>query len=229
MGPGLVAVAHAAEPVEIVIEGVEGDARKNVLEALALPYGLVKDGKVDRLWLERFVRQADQKVITALEPFGYYSARVTIHIETPKADEYLLRVKVEAGHPVILADVSVSVTGQGASESSLAALSAAFPLKKGSVLLHQPYEQARRALQARAQELGYLDAEYTVHEIRIDETAANSARITLVLETGAKILFSLMSPSRALPITPTPFCGNISPLRRAMCFLIQNLPNHRSN
>jgi len=189
LGPWLIAVAHAAEPIVIVIEGVEGDARKNVQEALVLPQGLVKDGKVDRLWLEHFVRQADQKVIKALEPFGYYSTRVIIKIETPEADEYLLRVKVEIGHPVILADVSISVIGQGASEASLAALISRFPLKKGNILLHQPYEEARRNLQSRAQEMGYLDAEYTVHEIRIDETA-RFARITLVLETGAKYFFS---------------------------------------
>jgi len=186
---GLATPAHAAEPVEIVLEGVEGDARKNVLEALAFPYGLVKDGKADRLWLERFVRQAEQKILTALEPFGYYSARVAIHIETPKTDEYRLRVKVETGQPVILSDVNVSVTGRGASESSLTALAAAFPLHKGDVLLHPSYEQARRALQGRAHELGYLDAEYTFHEIRVDE-AAKSARITLVLQTGERYFFS---------------------------------------
>ncbi len=189
LGPSLIAVARAAEPIEIVIEGVEGDAHKNVLEALVLPYGLVKDGKVDRLWLEHFVRQADQKVIEALEPFGYYSSRVIIIIETPRTDEYLLRVKVEVGHPVILANVSISLTGQGASEASLAALINSFPLKKGNVLLHQSYEEARRSLQARAQEIGYLDAEYAVHEIRIDETA-RFAHITLVLQTGEKYFFS---------------------------------------
>lgn len=188
LGPGLATAFQANEPVEIVVEGVEGDARKNVLEALTLPYGLVKDGTVDRLWLERFVRQADQMVVATLEPFGYYSARVTIHIETPKADQYRLRVKVEVGHPVILADVSISLTGQGTSEASLAALINSFPLKKGSVLLHQSYEQAKRGLQASAQELGYLDAEYTIHEMRIDP-AVNSARITLVLETGQRYYF----------------------------------------
>ncbi|MCK7505216.1 MAG: hypothetical protein MZV70_14765 [Desulfobacterales bacterium] len=187
-GPGLAAIVQAAEPVEIVVEGVEGDARKNVLEALALPYGLVKDGKVDRLWLERFVRQADQMVVAALEPFGYYSARVTIHIETPKADQYRLRVKVEVRSAGDFSDVSVSVTGSGASESSLMALAAAFPLHTGDVPLHQSYEQARRGLQASAQELGYLDAEYTIHEMRIDP-AVNSACITLVLETGQRYYF----------------------------------------
>jgi len=188
-GPGLSAVAHGAEPVEMVIEGVEGEALKNVASALALPYGLVKDGKVDRLWLERFVRQADQKVISALEPFGYYSARVAIHIETPKVNEYRLRVKIETGQPAVLTDVRVSVQGPGASESSLIALAAAFPLQKGSVLQHQFYEQAKQTLQARAVGLGYLDAEYTLHEISVDQ-AGLSARINLILQTGERYYFS---------------------------------------
>jgi translocation and assembly module TamA len=186
--PGLTAIA-GADPIEIVIEGVDGDLRKNILEALTLPYGLVKDNQVDRLWLERFVRQADQKVLAALEPFGYYSARVVIQIEAPEAEKYRLRVQVDTGQPVILSDVSVSVTGRGATEAPLLALAAAFPLQKGSVLSHPVYEQAKLALQSRAEELGYLDVEYTVHEIRIDE-AARFARIILVLQTGERYFFS---------------------------------------
>ena len=182
-------VKDAARPVEIVVEGVTGDARKNVLTALELPYGLVKDGKADRIWVERFADQARQKVPAALEPFGYYSAQVNINIETPEADTYRIQVKVATGPPAIVTDVHVAITGSGASESSLLALASAFPLQKGAVLLHQPYEQGRQTIQARAQELGYLDAEYTVHEIRIDETG-RQARITLILQTGERYYFS---------------------------------------
>lgn len=208
-------VKNTTQPVEIVIEGVEGNARKNVLTALELPYGLVKDGKADRLWLERFASQARQKVLTALEPFGYYSAHVIINIETPKVDTYRMQVKVETGPPAILTDVSVSITGAGASESSLLALVSAFPLQKGAVLLHQPYEQARQTLQARAQELGYLDAEYTVHEIRIDEPG-QSARIALILQTGERYYFSDITLKGA-PDYPDAF------LRRYLTFVPGNV------
>jgi len=44
----------ASDPVEVEVTGVEGPAQKNVEDALALPFGLVRDGKVDRLWLDRF-------------------------------------------------------------------------------------------------------------------------------------------------------------------------------
>lgn len=67
---------HAAETVEIVVTGVEDDALKNVQKILVLPAGLVREGVVDRLWLERFSQQAEDKTRTALEPFGYYKAHI---------------------------------------------------------------------------------------------------------------------------------------------------------
>src|SRR5450759_5739239 len=72
---------HAAETVETVITGIEGDALKNVQESLVLPAGLVREGRVDRLWLERFALQAHDKSRTALEPFGYYNTLVTVTVE----------------------------------------------------------------------------------------------------------------------------------------------------
>ena len=56
----------APEPVTITLEGIEGDVLKNVREALVVPQGLVREGKVDRLWLERFVQQAEEIVRTAM-------------------------------------------------------------------------------------------------------------------------------------------------------------------
>jgi translocation and assembly module TamA len=186
--PGFTAALRAAEPVAVVIKGVEGDVLKNVQEALALPAGLISNGKADRLWLERFVSQAQGKIHLALQPFGYYNARVNVRLETGKAEEYRVLVNVETGEPVRITALTVSLTGPGAGEEPLQKLAAAFPLQKDGILLQQTYEKAKDALQLRAQELGYLDAEYPVHEIRIARDAL-SARIELILKTGEKYYF----------------------------------------
>ncbi|MCM2358482.1 MAG: autotransporter assembly complex protein TamA [Geobacteraceae bacterium] len=178
----------AAEPVEVVVAGIEGDALANVREALTLPYGLVREGKVDRLWLERFASQAEQKVRTALEPFGYYNARVSATLEPAGEGGYRLQVRVAPGEPVRVAEAKVKLRGPGAGEEPLRTLAEAFPLRQGDVLLQQLYEQAKAGLKSRAQELGYLDAEFAVHEIRIAREA-NSARIELVLESGEQYRF----------------------------------------
>lgn len=178
---------HAAEPVEIVVSGIEDDALKNVRESLVLPAGLVRDGKVDRLWLERFAKQAADKARTALEPFGYYNALVTVTVE-PAGKVTRLLVTVAPGEPVRLTDVTVSLTGQGHEERALLRRVAVFPLKKGDVLLHRKYEEAKEALISRARDSGYLDAEFSRHEIRIAR-AATTATIELVLNTGDKYYF----------------------------------------
>jgi translocation and assembly module TamA len=178
---------HAAESVKIVVTGIEGDAQKNVKESLVFPAGLVREGTVDRLWLERLAKQAEDKTRTALEPFGYYHALVTVTTESDGAG-YLLLVKVVPGEPVLLAEVKVTLVGQGFDEKRLARLVAKFPLKKGDVLLHQRYEEAKAALKSSAMDLGYLDAEFSRHEVRIESTA-KTATIDLLLDTGEKYYF----------------------------------------
>jgi translocation and assembly module TamA len=178
---------HAAEPVEITVTGIKGDVLKNVKEMLVLPAGLVHDGTVDRLWLDRFAHQADATTREALEPFGYYKAEVTVTVE-PAGERYRLLVRVDPGEAVHLTDVKVTVVGPGKDEKGLRQLVASFPLNKGDVLLHQKYEAAKEMLKTKAQELGYLDAEFTRHKIRIEKTAS-SATLDLNMETGEMYFF----------------------------------------
>ena len=179
---------HAAEPpVEIVVTGIEGDALKNVKDTLVLPAGLVNEGTVDRLWLERFAKQADEKTRTALEPFGYYNALVTASVE-PNGKRYRLLVKVVPGEPVRLTEVTVTLVGPGKEERGLRRLVSTFPLKKGGVLQQNRYEVAKGALKSRALDLGYLNAEFSRHEILI-ERSTSTATIELVLDTGEKYYF----------------------------------------
>ena len=181
--------ASAAEPLEVVVEGIEGDAADNVFQALVLPYGLVREGQVDKLWLDRFVRQADEKVKTALEPYGYYNAQIKINIEKPETDRYRLRVNVAPGEPVRVRDILVSLEGAGKNEEQLLQLVEDFPLHKGDVLLQQDYEKAKSTLLFKSVELGYLDADFPVHQIRILQAAA-SATVDLTLDTGELYRFN---------------------------------------
>ena len=199
----------AADPVRVEVTGVEGEALHNVQEALTLPNGLVRDGKVDRLWLERFARQAKEKSRLALEPYGYYNARVACRIEQDRG-EYRLLVSVEPGEPVRLSEVQVELQGPGGAEAPLRRLAASFPLVKGGVLLQPEYERAKGALQALAAELGYLDAAFTRHEIRI-APGATSARIGLTLQSGERYFFDEARIEGA-PDFPEPY------LRRFLAF-----------
>jgi translocation and assembly module TamA len=200
----------ADEPFRVSIEGVEGDALDNAKAALAIPPGLVREGKVDELWLQLFEKQAAEKVRNALEPFGYYKAKVTTSMEKTAAGNYLLRVKVAPGEPVLVTSVQVTLKGAGAKEQDLLELSRDFPLRKGDVLLQRAYESAKNSLRSKALELGFLDADFSVHEILISQDRSG-ARINLELDTGPQYRFGETSVTGA-PDYPDKF------LRRYLTF-----------
>lgn len=179
---------QAADPVKVEVSGVEGDAEANVRQALALPYGMVRDGKVDRLWLERFAKQAREQARVALQPYGYYNAEIAVTVREPKPGDYRLAVNIIPGERVRITEVDVKLQGGGAKEMGLRRLVDAFPLKRGDVLLQPLYEQAKGEMKSHATELGYLDADFPRREIRI-APGATTARILLTFDTGPRYYF----------------------------------------
>ncbi len=179
---------EAKDPVQILVLGIKGEELKNVQAALRLPTGLVREGKVDRQWLERFKNQIPEKVRLALEPFGYYHVKTEVNFEIVEEEKYKIHVEIEPGKPVRVTSVNVSIKGPGAEEKTLKRLLEAFPLKKGDVLHHQKYEEAKGTLRTEALNLGYLDADYPIHRIRVSQSEY-SAEIELTLETGPRYYF----------------------------------------
>ncbi len=176
------------EHLQIIVKGLKGEELKNVQYALKPPTGLVREGKVDRLWLEHFKNQIPEKVRRALEPFGYYHVHTEVSLDPLKEGRWKLYVEVKPGKPVRLTSVELSIKGPGAEEKGLKDLVKPFPLKVGDILLHQKYEEAKGNLKAEAQILGYLDAEFSVHVIRVFRKEY-SAEIELVLDTGPRYYF----------------------------------------
>jgi translocation and assembly module TamA len=178
----------AAGPLIVVIEGIEGAVYDNVVRALSFPEGFVEVGEVDPVFVKRFGEDADSRVRRAMEPFGFYHAEIAVQTREKAPGEFELHVKVNPGEPVRVADVSVILHGPGSSEASLLERAAAFPLTSGDVLLQGDYEEAKEKLRTNAQDMGYLDATFPVHEILID-TDALRARISLEMETGDRYFF----------------------------------------
>jgi translocation and assembly module TamA len=181
-------LAQSASHVDIVVNGLTGDELDNVNAALSVPDSIIQDGEVNLTWLHRFERQANEKIKSALEPFGYYDPEARITLETVEQDTYRLHIKVTLGEPVRITEVHIRVNGPGSDEAALKALVASFPLKEGDVLLHPQYEQAKGELKGQALNLGYLDADFPVHKILLSQKKL-SASIELVLETGPQYYF----------------------------------------
>ena len=200
----LPAMAFAAsESVRVVVEGLSGKELANVEAALGVPPALIREGKVDRMWLQRFERQAPGKVREALEAFGYYRPVISTRMDVPGEGEYRLTVLVDPGEPVRLTTVQVKVQGPGTIDRELLQAASEFPLRAGDILHHDVYEKAKGDLQAKALEKGYLDAHFPVRTIRLD-AGGSKAEIELALETGEPYRFGDVRFSGA-PRYPRPF------------------------
>ncbi len=219
--------AQRDQPVRVHIEGVSGRELDNVRIALALPEGLVSGGVVNEKWLEHFEKQVPGKAAMALEPFGYYGAKVSVSSGIAGDGTYELNVVIDPGEPVRVAEVAVGIQGAGKNESKLEALVRAFPVTKGARLDEDVYEKAKNALRAKAVELGYLDADYVKHEIRIVKEE-HSARVRLVLETGEKYYFGPITFSGALNYGPA-FLGRFIDFKPGDVFSDQKIGESQKN
>jgi translocation and assembly module TamA len=169
----------------IKIEGVFDEVLDNVTEALRPPVGLVSNGEVNNLWLNRYIRTIPKRVARALEPFGYYSAKIETRSDR-NVTPLTVYVMIDPGDPVRIATRHLEVVG--ANHQELLERVARFPLAPGDVLLHTPYEEAKAELLALATDLGYLDATYSHHSIEVN-LAEKSAVLNLRLDTGPLFRF----------------------------------------
>ena len=201
----------AADPLEINVSGVSGEeALANVRAALALPPGLVEQGQVELMWLERFEEQLPERVRLALEPFGYYDAEVSVQRQLTAPGQYRLEVAVLPGEAVRVTSLQVRLSGPGESEARLQRLLADFPLHVGEVLRQDLYEQGKGTLKARVLDQGYLDADFKVQQIRL-QRQERRAEIDLELATGGRYYFGKASIQGG-DVYPAPF------LRRYLSF-----------
>lgn len=182
--PGLVL---AAEPLSLDLQGLEGPVRANVEAALAFPPGLVRDGQVDQRWLQRFISQVPQQAARAMQTFGYFAPDVRSQLKVT-GDSRVLEVHIDPGKPVRVTKLRVEVSGPGTVRGALKRRAKTFPLQVGAPLDQAAYENAKKELLNQAQDLGYLDATFAVHEIRIDVDNL-SAEVELELATGPRYYF----------------------------------------
>jgi translocation and assembly module TamA len=181
-------VASAAEPVTIVIDGVEGAPLDNLKSALRPPPGTVApDGKIDENLFEQFKKRIPEAAREALEPFGYFNPQVSVSSRNHEGAS-LIHVRVQPGALTRLSAVVIRVEGPGEEEQDLNESVRDFPLKVGDVLLSDVYEKAKTDILAKARNLGYLDADFVTHMINVRSSQA-AATIDLTLATGDRYYF----------------------------------------
>ena len=178
------------EHVEIKIDGVDKDVEKNVRSYLTLTRYATRDDLTDGQ-VRRLADKAVDEAADALRPFGYYSP--TIRSRTSRDEpNWIVRLKIKPGEPVKLTTVDLQLAGAGRDDPELKALIARSPLKIGGRLDHPTYDNFKAELLRTALERGYLDAQYTRRELRVD-TRGLSGEAHLELDTGGRYEFGAIT------------------------------------
>jgi translocation and assembly module TamA len=186
------AAPAAAVDVAVQIEGVRGPLRDNV--ELHLSIARADDPSADRA--RQLHAKAPAEIETALQPFGYYQPRIEPSL-AEEGDRIVARYEVDPGPLMRLAGVDVQLTGAGTVDRGFRRTVQRFPLRRGSALVHASYEAGKQALVDYAAAHGFLEADFTAHEIRVD-LANNSARIRLHFHTGPQYAFGEVTFDEAM-------------------------------
>ncbi len=181
-------VAGNAEPLRLDIRAPDDDLRKILETALVLP-AVLKDGApLNQRWLKRYQRQLPDLVNDALEPYGYFHSETSSQLMQDESGDYHLQVDVNPGQPMRVTRLELELTGPGAELPELMQKREDFPLQTGDVLHQGLYEQGKSALLQRAVDLGFLQAAFTQHQIKVHRDD-RQAEIVLHLESGLRYRF----------------------------------------
>jgi len=177
---------YAKGLTEVIITGVDGQVYDNVMARLRINRLRLND-TIEEREVTRLHRLAPRDIESALAPYGFYSPVIDASLTTTE-NGWKAHYQITPGRQVYITDVLVSIVGSEKSMAGLADLQDIPSLRKGTPLNHPLYEEEKRNLLNRVRALGFLDAAYSVSELRIDRRAY-SAVIELVLDTGLRYQF----------------------------------------
>ena len=181
--PLLAARPAAAVEVEVEVEGLRGAIRDNVHALLSIEQA--KDPSRERV--HQLHNQAEGDIQRALQPFGYYKPTIEGSL-AEEGDRFRARYVVDPGPLMRLAGVDLQLSGAGAGDKGFRRIVQQFPLRRGGAVVHASYEAGKQALVDYAAAHGYLEADFTQREIRVD-LAAYTARVRVAFYTGPQYAF----------------------------------------
>ena len=176
------------ELFEIRVTGVDDEVKENIEAILAIPNGMIRNGKIERTWARRLARQAEGRIKKAMAPFGYYEPKISVELIPHESGNFTLNVDITPGDPVRVSQKNIRISGAGRNEPKLLSMVQEFTLQQGNYLRHRLYEEGKGALLDAAISVGYLDAHFPVHELLIDP-GEKKADISLELATGPQYRF----------------------------------------
>ncbi len=176
--------AHAAR-VRVELDGIDGELRAVALASLELQQYAERD--VSRAQARRLYRRAEDQIRAALEPHGYYNARVDGELREEGAD-FVAVLHLEIGPAVKVSAVDIRFDGDVSGIRSIDQARAAFSPRRNDALDHVAYERSKAAIHAALFGAGFLDARLAVHRVEVTR-AENTASVQLEWQVGERYRF----------------------------------------
>ncbi len=172
--------------MKVVIKGIEGDLLENVAAKLQLNH-IKREPSPTAREVYYLHKQAETDIENGLAPFGYYAPTISSELIQLQG-KWTATYTIDPGKQVIIQQLKVDVIGDGRGIESLQHPARDFLLRPGDPLNQPQYTRDKARLLHKVRKLGFLDATYSVHEIRVNRSLYQ-AEIELVLDTGTRYTF----------------------------------------
>lgn len=174
---------RSQQRVRVFITGIKGEMKQAASSALELK-GLMSRSDASDALVKRVHRRAAAQMSKALQPFGFYHAKVDSTL-VEEGNTWIARFTVDPGTPTKVVEVDVGVSGPGGEDERVRKSVAKFAPRPGEVLDHRIYEASKARISDALAERGYLGAEAVTRRVGV-RLAEHSARIDLQFESGPR-------------------------------------------
>ena len=183
--------------VEVVLVGLPEYLQADVRNSLTVERQR-KSPYLDDLLVGNLAQRAEEEAAEAMQASGFYRAQVSADLQTTP-DGWRLTLNITPGPIVHITQVEVVLLGGALEQQRVANFAKTFPLVVNAPLVHAPYEDFKRNWLQLAQDVGFLDAAYTRHEIVVDPQT-DTAQVFLTLESGTRYTFGKTTFDQAGPM-----------------------------
>ncbi|AIF47113.1 autotransporter assembly complex protein TamA [Dyella japonica] len=176
-------LAHAG--VQLVVDGVDDPLKLAVSSGVDIAQYANRD--VTEAQVRRLYEQSLDQAKTALEPYGYYEAKVQGRLD-PVGENWRVTLHVSPGSPVTVTGVDLTLDATAAKIPAIRRAQRAIENLKGQTLNHGEYDAARDALSGALTANGFLDARLVTHRVEVNR-GERSAVIHLAWDAGPRYKF----------------------------------------
>jgi translocation and assembly module TamA len=174
----------ALAKVTITFEGISEELQGALRAHLELAQ--YADREISPRQANALFADAEQQIQQALQPYGYYHAKVEKDLQRgEQPGDYLAHFRITPGEPVIVDAVHLDVGDQAFAVPTVRDAVQAFHPIEGEILHHGLYEGGKSAITTALQTSGFFDAKLTEHRVAVVQ-ADNRADIDLRWDSGER-------------------------------------------